>query len=55
VQRGPWPPLHDCIPGCFFDVVRSWCLREHKMQGNERKMSLVRASCTQRPHADAYQ
>jgi len=25
------------------------------MQGNERKMSLVRASCTQRPHADAYQ
>ncbi|MDE0937573.1 MAG: hypothetical protein OSA89_16795 [Mariniblastus sp.] len=39
-------------PPLFFDVVRNWFLREHKIQGYDRKMRHVRASCTQCPHAN---
>ena len=45
-------PFARLPPPLFFDVVRNVCLREHEMQGHDRKMRLVRASCTQCPHAN---
>ena len=45
-------PFARLPPPLFFDVVRNGCLCEHEMQGHDRKMRLVRASCTQCPHAN---